>query len=268
MVMTADKVSVDVVYEAEAATASSGSGNVSGRLQTLLRQAESIQDGGEVARAVPDKPPMPLPEPASPAPSSSRSWWPFSRSDASAPPSAAVDGGSGSSSCETEEEEDEEETVTPDRIVLIVDKERPALQMALLLNAAKCSMMLHQWAAAIARAGRAERIAAHDTVDLTKALVSRRTALAVCARAALGMQRFGLATTYAARLMAAPMPGDAAGAAAAVREVRTLLRDIQKRTGEVRRSNRRLAKELSEWVEQAMETSGHAHNLATIQPAA
>lgn len=69
------------------------------------------------------------------------------------------------------------------------------------------------------------------------------------------MQRFGLATTYAARLLAAPTPADAAAAAVATKEAKGLLRDIQRRVAEVRRSNKRLAKELSEWVQSAMQAS-------------
>ena len=69
------------------------------------------------------------------------------------------------------------------------------------------------------------------------------------------MQRFGMATTYAARLLVVPTPEDAAAAAAATKEVKGLLRDIQRRVVEVRRSNKRLAKELSEWVQSAMQAS-------------
>ena len=65
-------------------------------------------------------------------------------------------------------------------------------------------------------------------------------------RAALSLQRFGSATTFAARLLSAPMPAEATAAAAASREARQLLRDIHRRVAEVRRSNKRLAKELSE----------------------
>ncbi|KOO27080.1 hypothetical protein Ctob_008149 [Chrysochromulina tobinii] len=138
-------------------------------------------------------------------------------------------------------------------VVLVVHGQQPMLQVALLLNAAKCSLLLQQGGAAIARASRAERIAAHDTFDPRTALLHRRTALVVCSRAALSLQRFGLATSYAARLLAAPVPDEATAAASAVKEAKGLLRDIQRRVVEVRRSNKRLAKELSEWVESAMQ---------------
>jgi hypothetical protein len=81
----------------------------------------------------------------------------------------------------------------------------------------------------------------------------------VAARAALGMQRFGRATTYAARLLAAPPPDDPAAAAA--KEVRTLLRDIHKRAMEVKQSNKRLAKSLHSWVAAAMAESDQAAEL-------
>jgi hypothetical protein len=45
------------------------------------------------------------------------------------------------------------------------------------------------------------------------------------------------------------VPDEATAAASAVKEAKGLLRDIQRRVVEVRRSNKRLAKELSEWVE-------------------
>ena len=70
------------------------------------------------------------------------------------------------------------------------------------------------------------------------------------------MQRFGKATTYAAMLLAAEMPEDAKDAAAAAKEVRLLLKDIQRRAAEVKRSNQRLAKSISTWVAAAMEESG------------
>ena len=72
-------------------------------------------------------------------------------------------------------------------------------------------------------------------------------------RAALSLQRFGLATSYATRLLAVPVPDEATVAASAVKEAKGLLRDIQRRVVEVRRSNKRLAKELSEWLESAMQ---------------
>mmetsp|Transcript_32850 Transcript_32850/g.65373 ORF Transcript_32850/g.65373 Transcript_32850/m.65373 type:complete len:84 (-) Transcript_32850:329-580(-) len=70
------------------------------------------------------------------------------------------------------------------------------------------------------------------------------------------MQRFGLATTFAARLLSAELPADAKGRETAAKDARTLLRDMHRRVTEVKRSNRRLAKELSEWVQLAMQTSG------------
>ena len=154
-----------------------------------------------------------------------------------------------------DDDDDEEDGVPRERVALVVHKSEPALQCTLLLNSSKCSLMCCHWSAAIARAGRAERIAAHDTVDATKSLTQRRTALVVCTRAALGWQRFGLAATYVARLLSAPLPSEAAAAASAAKEARSLLRDIQRRVHEVRRSNRRLAKDLSEWVQSAMEAS-------------
>ena len=53
-------------------------------------------------------------------------------------------------------------------------------------------------------------------------------------------------------------------AASAHKEARTLLRDLQRRVVEVRRSNRRLAKELSEWVQAAMEASGQPPEMAAL----
>lgn len=82
---------------------------------------------------------------------------------------------------------------------------------------------------------------------------SQAFCLRVHRRAALSLQRFGLATSYAARLLAAPVPDEATAAASAVKEAKGLLRDIQRRVVEVCRSNKRLAKELSEWVESAMQ---------------
>ena len=82
----------------------------------------------------------------------------------------------------------------------------------------------------------------------------QRTALIVCARAALGAQKFGLAINFAGRLLATPLPPDA-DVGAAAKDIRTLLRDMQKRLTEVKRSNKRLARELSEWVTVAMEVS-------------
>ena len=62
---------------------------------------------------------------------------------------------------------------------------------ALLLNMSKCSLLQKDWGSALARAGRAERVAAHDRTDPPRTAALRRTAVVVSARAALGMQRFG-----------------------------------------------------------------------------
>jgi hypothetical protein len=64
------------------------------------------------------------------------------------------------------------------------------------------------------------------------------------------------ATTYASHLLALPPPADTDAAAAASKEARQLVVDIQRRVTEVRRSNKRLAKELSAWVSAAMDASG------------
>ena len=157
---------------------------------------------------------------------------------------------------EEEQEEEEEDGVAPDRILLVVHSTQPALQCALLLNSAKCSLMARDWPSALSRALRAERCAAHDVKEPAKTRALRRTALIVCARATLGMQRFGSATSYAALLLAAGLPDDAKQTAAAAKEVRALLRDIQRRSTEVKRSNQRLAKSISTWVAAAMEESG------------
>ena len=92
------------------------------------------------------------------------------------------------------------------------------------------------------------------TASLIRLLASATTScLRVHRRAALSLQRFGLATSYATRLLAVPVPDEATVAASAVKEAKGLLRDIQRRVVEVRRSNKRLAKELSEWLESAMQ---------------
>ena len=65
-----------------------------------------------------------------------------------------------------------------------------------------------------------------------------------------------LVVSVATRLLATPLPASEEAALGAVREVRTLLRDTQKRVAEVKRSNKRLARELSEWVTLAMELGG------------
>ena len=75
----------------------------------------------------------------------------------------------------------------------------------------------------LARARRAEVIAAHDTVEPRASAPLLRTALFLSARAALGMQRFGQAASLTARLMAAAPGGEdpeEEAAAAAVRRVR------------------------------------------------
>ena len=259
MVLTADESSVDVEYEPDAAAlggAGSGGGGGKGtseRLAALLRQAEAIQDGGgggsgggAGAGPSPPDPEVPAGSSATSGISSWLSSWAFG---------AGASSGAAAGAPEDEDEEAEEEDgVARERVVLVVHPGAGALQAALLLNSAKCSMQLRDWAAAIARGGRAERVASHDPGE--KALTQRRTALVVCARAAMGMQRFGLATTYAARLLGAPVPADAAAEAAAAKEVRGLLRDVQRRVAEVKRSNKRLAKELSAWVQCAMAASG------------
>ena len=93
-----------------------------------------------------------------------------------------------------------------ERVVLVVHGSQPALQCALLLNSAKASMLVQEWPTALARAMRAERIAAHDAVEPEKTRALRRTALIVCARCNLAMSKFGKATTFAARLLAADLP--------------------------------------------------------------
>ena len=107
-------------------------------------------------------------------------------------------------------------------------------------------------------------MAAHDLVEPDRTRTLRRTALNVCARACLGMSRFGKATTFAARLLAAEVPEDAEARAAAKKEVRTLLRDVQRRAAEVKRSNRSLAKALSEFVQSAMAASGQEDGMAAM----
>lgn len=63
------------------------------------------------------------------------------------------------------------------------------------------------------------------------------------------------ATTYASRLLALPLPADAADADVVSKEAKQLIVDIQRCVTEVRRSNKRLAKELSKWVSAAMSAS-------------
>ena len=119
-------------------------------------------------------------------------------------------------------------------------------------------MLVQEWPTALARAMRAERIAAHDAVEPEKTRALRRTALIVCARCHLAMSKFGKATTFAARLLAADLPpgADEKAQAAATKEFKALLRDIQRRAAEVKRSNKNLAKALSAFVQEAMAASG------------
>ena len=95
--------------------------------------------------------------------------------------------------------------------------------------------------------------------------------LTVPAQAALGARRFGRASALTARLLAtapAPAPPADSGsddgnlnvnaeAVAVARQVRRdanlLLREIASRSAEVRRSNKRLAQAVSQWVSTAME---------------
>jgi hypothetical protein len=279
--------SSDVSYERDDATAQpggpvgggggGGGGGVSQRLQQLLRSAESIDDsdggaaastetqmaacsGGGGAAAVA----------GTEGSLSSRlaGWMPWRWAGADVDSRSGTAGTSrGGQQPEEgeeqggEEEEEEEEGVARERVVVVVHGRQPALQCALLLNSAKCSLLVRDWGAALARASRAERIAAHDVVEAGKTRLLRRTALAVCARASLGMQRFGRATTYAARLLAADTPPTPEGGAGATKEVRSLLRDIQRRAAEVKRSNQRLAKSVSSWVAAAMEESDQTGEL-------
>ncbi|KAL1504965.1 hypothetical protein AB1Y20_008732 [Prymnesium parvum] len=173
---------------------------------------------------------------------------------------------------EEEEEEEgeeggevEEDGVARERVAMLVHPTHEELQCALLLNASKCSLLLRRWGEALARAGRAERVAAHARAGAERMGALRRTAVAVSARAALGMQRFGAATSHASRLLALPPPSDPEEAASAVKEARALVGEIHRRVGEVQRSNKRLAKELSAWVSAAMSAS-EEHVDATPQP--
>ena len=177
MVLTKDANTVDVSYEADEKISQAGGKDSASRLQALLRQAETISDGSAAAAS---SPPVPLVSAPQAAPSPLPSWlpsssWLFSSSEEEA---GALKHGVGCGG--EEEEEEEEEGVSLDRVVLVVHGQQPMLQVALLLNAAKCSLLLQQGGAAIARASRAERIAAHDTFDPRTALLHRRTALVVC----------------------------------------------------------------------------------------
>ncbi len=259
LVLAVDSDSADIEYEPDAPSvrASGKSEQMAERLAALLLQAEALQpddaapgrDGGDGA---PRRAPTSAARPPAPAETSWSSWLlGGSRRDAAAEEA--------DSASESGAEAEAEDAVPKRRIVLVVHGSQPALLCALLLNSSKCSLLLGDWAAALARASRAERIAAHDAREREKTAALRRTALVVCARASLGMQKFGWATTFASRLLAAPLPGCGADAAAAAsKEARALLRDIQRRAAEVKRSNKRLAKELSAWVQAAMEASGEA----------
>ena len=177
MVLTKDANTIDVSYEADETIAQAGGKDTASRLQALLRQAETISDGSAAAASAL---PVPLVSAPQAAPSPPPSWlpsssWLFSSGEEEA---GALKHGGGCGG--EEEEEEEEEGVNLDRVVLVVHGQQPMLQVALLLNAAKCSLLLQQGGAAIARASRAERIAAHDTFDPRTALLHRRTALVVC----------------------------------------------------------------------------------------
>ena len=74
------------------------------------------------------------------------------------------------------------------------------------------------------------------------------------------------ATSHASRLLALPPPPDAAAATAAAKEARGLVGDIQRRGAEVKRSNKRLAKELSAWVSVAMHASNQSDALGGVTP--
>ena len=136
-----------------------------------------------------------------------------------------------------------------------VHPSEPALQVALMLNMARCSYARADWPAALASAARAELIASHseDTSPeaSAKLLELHRLALIVGARAALGGQHFRRALTLTSRLLAAPLP--VAKPSAAHGELRSLLREIRRRSAEVDRSNRKLSKGLSEWVKMALQ---------------
>ena len=256
MVLTVDDGSVDLSYEPDAVAAATDGSDVAKRLQSLLRLAEDTTaiDEGASSGIAPSLAAARAPGGADAPPASSRgSWWPSSRWFSSDADGAAADGDDDDDK-DDDEGDDDEDGVARDRIVLVAHGKQPSLQCALLLNSAKCSMLTKDWPAALARALRAERLAAHDTVEPSKTRQHRRTALVVCARAQLGMSKFGKAITYAAKLIAAA-PDAADAQAAAAKEVRTLLRDIQRRAAEVKRSNKALAKSLSEFVEQAMAAS-------------
>ena len=254
---------LDICYEPDLPQGNglSRGGAVPQRLQALLQQAEAIDSssshGG--ASGASSKKDGNNCEEAGASATAGSSWWP---STVFGPRNTnPVDAQSVSSDDQSDEEE--ENGVARERVVLAVHGTQPSLQCALLLNSAKCSLLSNDWAVAHARALRAERIAANDAKEPSKTLQLRRTALIVAARASLGMQRFSRATTYAGHLLAAPVPAE--GTTSAAKEIRTLLRDIQRRAAEVKRSNKALAKSLSTWVATAMAESGLDEQWATLE---
>jgi hypothetical protein len=178
----------------------------------------------------------------------------------------ASEAGLGRRGSECGEQSDEEEELPVSRL-LPVHPAAAALQCALYLNSARCSLLSGAWAAALARAARVDRIAAlvageKKTQEAEQCAVYRRTALVLSARAALGARRFGLAVGFASALLDAPT----AGAADVRREVRGLVTEIERKRVALARSNKRLAREVSAWVEEAMqagEVSGAARGLHT-----
>ena len=242
MALTFDDTSVDVEYERDANSVALGGRDVTQRLLALTRMAEEVEEGREGGGNAASSSST---TPANGGSGWLSSWW--SSSSAAAEEDQAE-----------EEEDEEEDGVARERVVLVVHGSQPALQCALLLNSAKASMLVQEWPTALARAMRAERIAAHDAVEPEKTRALRRTALIVCARCHLAMSKFGKATTFAARLLAADLPpgADEKAQAAATKEFKALLRDIQRRAAEVKRSNKNLAKALSAFVQEAMAASG------------
>lgn len=190
--------------------------------------------------------------------------------DAGASGVAGLGRGAGSAGCGGESEggecSDEEEDLPVSRL-LSVHPSAAALQCALYLNSARCSLLSGAWAAALARAARVERIAAGVTgAQGDQCAVYRRTALVLSARAALGASRFRLALRHASALLDAPCPHGETGAADARREVRGLVTEIERKRAALVRSNKRLARDVSAWVEEAMhagEASGAARGLHT-----
>ena len=255
-VLALDASGADIAYEPDAVAVTAHGADVSKRLAALMRLAEAVQQDG-ATDGVNEASSSSSSADAASAPAASSSWFPGWWSSSSQPADKEE-------AEEEEEEEEEEDGVARERVAMVVHATQPALQCALLLNSAKCSLLAKAWSAALARALRAERIAAHDEAQTKLTRPMRRTALIVCARSALGMRKFGRATNYAARLLAAA-PADGADAnAAASKEIRTLLRDIQRSAVETKRSNRALAKALSEFVTAAMEASGQSDAAAGV----